>query len=55
MNLRELYVGKNKITQLQGLEKLVKLELLSIQVSFDPILGAPNDDSRVSGEPNREN
>lgn len=32
-NLRSLYVGKNKITKLEGLSTLVKLGTLSIQVS----------------------
>lgn len=31
VNLEELWLGKNKITKLQGLEKLAKLRLLSIQ------------------------
>lgn len=32
-NLRSLYVGKNKITKLEGLSTLIKLGTLSIQVS----------------------
>jgi protein phosphatase 1 regulatory subunit 7 len=34
-NLTELWLGKNKITKLQGLESLVNLKILSIQVSFE--------------------
>jgi len=33
-NLEELYIGKNKITKMDGLSTLTKLTLLSIQVGL---------------------
>ena len=34
VDLKELYVGKNKITRITGLENLTRLTLLSIQVNL---------------------
>jgi protein phosphatase 1 regulatory subunit 7 len=37
-NLEQLWLGKNKINALQGLDNLKKLKILSIQVIFFPSL-----------------
>ena len=34
VNLTKLYLGKNKITKISGLETLVNLTCLSLQVSY---------------------